>query len=104
MDSSGIEQLASFLIFLCLVACLVILAVSPVKWETFKRMVMALAAFGAGVLLTGLLAANLMPSPLLAEVMAVLLVSGSVLAGTIAGWFHIRPAKEDRGISVIGPY
>jgi hypothetical protein len=94
MDSSAIEQLASFLIFLCLVACLVLLAVSPVRWETFKHMVMALAAFGAGVLLTGLLAANVMPSPLLAEVMAVILVSGSVLAGTLAGWFHVRTVKE----------
>ncbi len=80
-------------------ACLVVLAVSPVKWETFKHMVMALASFAAGVLLTGLLAAHLTASPLLAEVMAVLLVSGSVLAGTMAGWFHVRAVKENRGIS-----
>lgn len=86
---STIEQFATFFIFLCLLASMIVVAASQAKWETFKCMGMALASFAAGVLLIGLLAAKLSPSPLLAEVMAVLLVSGSVLAGTVAGWFHV---------------
>lgn len=97
MCPSPLIPLASIFACVSFMACIVALAVSPAKWETFKRMIMILASCAAGIFVMGLLAAMLLDSDLLARLTGVLLVGASPLAAATGGWFHVRAARKAEG-------
>ena len=85
---------ASVVAGLSFVACLIALAISPARWETFKRMGLTLLGWAAAILGIGWVTARLLHSMAVAEWTGALLVSSSVLAAAIAGWCHIRAARS----------
>lgn len=84
----GFVDFASFL------GCIVILAVSSAKWETLKRMIIALVAVAVGIFVIGGLAASILHSGTMWYLTGALMVSCSIPAAAIAGTLHMRVIKN----------
>jgi hypothetical protein len=75
-------------------ASIVIVAVSPAKGQTLKRMLIALFVTALLIFLLGWGAAAVFHSHVVAWFSGVLCVSGSTPAAAVAGWHHVHSLKK----------
>ncbi|MBI1739649.1 MAG: hypothetical protein HY233_04290 [Acidobacteriales bacterium] len=80
--------IAALLSFLSFVGCILVLSMSMAKWETFKRMLLALLAIAFLVVATGGLAAWLFRSTVVAVLTGLFCVPASLLGAAVTGWHH----------------
>jgi cytochrome b subunit of formate dehydrogenase len=71
-----------------LIACIVIWAISPAKWATFKKMAVAFLACNAMVIVIGLL------FQMTAYTLVYAAGKLSVIVAALMGWQHIRSLKK----------
>ena len=85
---------ASAVGFLAFVSWIIILAVSPAKWQTIKRMFLAFLCWAVAVFVIGWIAARFLQSQFVAELTGALMVSSSTLAAAVAGWLDVRARQK----------
>jgi hypothetical protein len=83
-------SLASF------IGCILVLSMSMAKWETVKRMLLALFAIALLAIATGGLAAWLFHSTVAAVLVGLFCVPASLLGAAVSGWHHDRSVKTLR--------
>jgi hypothetical protein len=67
---------------------------SVAKWETFKRMLLALFAIALLVVATGGVAAWILRSEVVAVLTGLFCVPASLLGAAVAGWKHDRSVTK----------
>jgi hypothetical protein len=75
------------------IGCILVLSMSTAKWETFKRMMVALFAIVLLAVATCGLAAWLFHSAVTAVLAALFCVPASLLGAAVTGWRHDRSLK-----------
>ncbi len=88
--------IAVLLSFASFVGCIFVLSMSMAKWETFKRMLLALFAIVLLAVATGGLAARPFHSTAGAVLAGLFCVPASLLGAAVAGWHHDRSLKTLR--------
>jgi|SRR5215469_8695563 len=76
--------------------CAFVVARSPAKWQTLKRML--LVFFGTALLLftVGFMAVAYFESHALARLTTMLSIPIGMLSGTVAGWVHARKLRTQQ--------
>jgi hypothetical protein len=76
-----------------LIGCILVLSMSVAKWETFKRMLLALFAIVFLAVVTAGLAAWLFHSTVAPVLAGLFCVPASLLGAAVTGWRHDRSVK-----------
>ena len=86
--------MAGFVGFVSFLVCIITLAVSPERWETFKRMIITLTGAAVGIFAIGALAARILDSGFVWYLTGELMVSCGILAAAIAGMLQVWAIKH----------
>jgi hypothetical protein len=92
------QPLATLVAFLSFCGGILVLAVSPERWRTFKKMLLAFITIAFVLAIVGLAVASLLSSIriLVADLTGTLCFSVGLLGAALTGWHHVRSVNNPK--------